>query len=269
MAAAQIKHMAIASENYALMGRFYEALFHLRTSPRAKPESAVVVGDGYVGMNINPRRSGRQAGFDHFGFEVDDVEAVLGKIKTKYPSVNVLKRPGNRPFAGLSTHDPAGNVFDLSQKGMENRRDVYEDGDWKQDRTITHFGLRTVMPELLAQFYVDLFELRAQEKPASDPNYYLSDGRVTLIVMPWNINDYAGSGIERPAAEHIGFKVESIEAFKKDLETLIGRNPRLSPSPVGGGPEGAARLKLFTSSCPFGKFHLADPDGVLIDVTDA
>jgi hypothetical protein len=72
MSAAHIKHMAIASENYALMGRFYEALFHLRTSPRAKPESAVVVGDGYVGMNINPRRSGRQAGFDHFGFEVDN-----------------------------------------------------------------------------------------------------------------------------------------------------------------------------------------------------
>jgi predicted enzyme related to lactoylglutathione lyase len=265
----QIKHMAIASENYTLMGRFYEAVFHLRTSPRAKPESAVVVGDGYIGLNINPRRAGRQAGFDHFGFEVDDVGTVIERMKAKYPSVNVLKRPGNRPFAGLSTHDPAGNVFDLSQKGMENRRDVYEEGDWKQDRFISHFGLRTVMPEMLAQFYVEVFELRAQEKPAGDPNYYLSDGKVTLIVMPWNINDYLGSGIERPAPEHIGFKVESVETFKKDLETLIGRNPRLSPSPVGGGPEGAARLKLFTASCPFGKYHLADPDGVLIDVSDA
>lgn len=264
----QIKHVAIASENYAMMGRFYEALFHLRTSPRAKPESAVVVGDGYVGMNINPRRAGRQAGFDHFGFEVDDVETVYERLK-KYPSVNVGKRPGNRPFAGLSTHDPAGNVFDLSQKGMENRRDVYEDGDWKQDRSISHFGLRTVMPEKLAEFYVNVFELRPQEKPAGDRNYYLSDGRVTLVVMPWNIDDYAGSGIERPAPEHLGFKVESVETFKKDLETLIGRNPRLAPSPVGAGPEGAARLKMFQSSCPFGKFHLADPDGVLIDVSDS
>jgi predicted enzyme related to lactoylglutathione lyase len=266
--AAQIKHIAIASENYALMGRFYEALFHLKTSPRAKPESAVVVGDGYVGMNINPRRAGRQAGFDHFGFEVDDVQAVLDKIQTKYPKVSVLKRPGNRPFAGLSTHDPAGNVFDLSQKGMENRRDVYEDGAWNQDRYINHFGLRTVMPETLAEFYVDLFDLRPQERPAADRSYYLSDGRVTLAIMPWDINDYAGSGIERPAPEHIGFKVENIEDFKQELQTLIGRNPRLSPSPVGGGPEGAARLKLF-EKCPFGKYHLADPDGVLIDVTDA
>jgi catechol 2,3-dioxygenase-like lactoylglutathione lyase family enzyme len=265
----QIKHMAIASENYALMGRFYEALFHLRTSPKAKPESAVVVGDGYVGLNINPRRAGRQAGFDHFGFEVDDVETILARMKSKYPAVNASRRPGNRPFAGLSTHDPAGNVFDLSQKGMENRRDVYEDGEWKQDRTFHHLALRTVMPEALAQFYVDVFELRPQEKPAGDPNFYLSDGRITFVIMPWNINDYQGSGIERPAPEHIGFKVESVETFRKELDALIGRNPRLAPSPVGAGPEGAARLKLFQSSCPLGQYHLADPDGVLIDVSAA
>lgn len=264
---AQIKHMAIVSENYALMGRFYEAVFRMRSSPRARPESAVVIGDGYIGLNINPRRAGRQGGFDHFGFEVDNVETVLERMKTKYPSINVLKRPSNRPFAGLSTHDPAGNVFDLSQKGMENRRDVYEDGDWKQDRTISHFALRTVIPETVAQFYVDVFELRALERPAGDPNFYLTDGKVTLIVMPWNINDYLGSGIERPALDHIGFKVESMEAFKKDLQGLMGRNPRLSPSPVGSGPEGEARLKLF-SKCPYGKYHMADPDGVLIDVTD-
>ncbi len=264
---AQIKHMAIVSENYALLGRFYEAAFRMQTSKRARPESAVVVGDGYVGMNINPRRAGRQAGFDHFGFEVDDVETVFARLKTKYPSINVLKRPSNRPFAGLSTHDPAGNVFDLSQRGMENRKDVYEDGDWKQDRYINHFALKTVVPESVAQFYVDVFQLKPLEKPTGDPSFYLSDGRLTLIVMPWSINDYQGSGIERPALDHIGFKVESVEGFKKDLQALIGRNPRLSPSPVGSGPEGEARLRLF-AKCPYGKHHLSDPDGVLIDVCE-
>lgn len=264
---AQIKHMAIVSENYALMGKFYEAAFHMRTSRGARATNAVVVGDGYVGLNINPRRAGRQAGFDHFGFEVADVETVFARFREKYPSVTVLKRPGNRPFAGLSTHDPAGNVFDLSQRGMENRTDVYEDGDWNQDRAIHHFALRTVMPEALAQFYVDVFELQAQEKPAGDSNFYLSDGKVTFIIMPWNINDYLGSGIERPAIDHLGFKVENVEEFKRDLQTIVGTNPRLSPSPVGAGPEGQARLKLF-SKCPYGKFQLADPDGVLIDVTE-
>jgi predicted enzyme related to lactoylglutathione lyase len=264
----QIKHMAIVSDNYALSGKFYEAVFRMKTSRMARPESAVVLGDGYIGMNINPRRAGRQAGFDHFGFEVEDVETVFARLKNKYPSVKVLKRPSNRPFAGLSTHDPAGNVFDLSQKGMENRTDVYEDGNWKQDRYISHFGLRTVVPETLAQFYVDVFELRALERPSGDGTFYLTDGRVTLMIMAWNITDYQGSGIERPALDHIGFNVESVEEVKKGLQRLISMNPVLSPKPVGTGPEGEARLKLF-SKCPYGKYHLADPDGVLIDVLDA
>ncbi len=264
---AQMKHLAIVSENYALLGRFYEAVFRMRTSGRARPEGAVVVGDGYVGVNINPRRAGRQAGFDHFGFEVEDVEKVFSRLKAKYPAVHVLKRPGNRPFAGLSTHDPAGNVFDLSQRGMENRTDVYEDAAWKQDRTIHHFALRAVNPEPIAQFYLDLFELQPLEKPRGDPNFYLSDGRVIFMVMPWSINDYQGSGIERPALDHIGFKVENIEGFKRDLQAITERNPSLSARTIGLGPEGQARLSLF-EKCPYGKFHIADLDGVMIDVCE-
>ncbi len=264
---AKIKHMAVVSDNYPLVGKFYEAVFKMRTSERSRPESAVTVGDGYVGLNINPRRAGRQAGFDHFGFEVDDVDTVFGRFKEKYPSIGVLSRPNNRPFAGISTHDPAGNVFDLSQKGMENRTDVYEDGDWQQTRAISHFALRAVMPETLAQFYIDVFELRLTEKPAGDKNFYLSDGRVTLMIMPWEITDYDGTGIERPALDHLGFKVENLNAFKESLAALTAKNHHLSPSPIGAGPEGKARLELF-KKCPFGKYQMADPDGVLIDVSD-
>jgi len=36
---------------------------------------------------------------------------------------------------------------------------------------------------------------------------------------------------------------------------------------VAAGPEGEARLKLF-SKCPFGQFHMADPDGILIDIAE-
>jgi len=264
---AKIKHAAIVSENYPLLGKFYESVFKMRLSGRARPESAVAIGDGYVGLNINPRRAGRQAGFDHYGFEVEDVDKVFARFKEKYPSTRVLKRPSNRPFAGISTHDPAGNVFDLSQKGMENRTDVYEEGDWQQPRTISHLALRAVQSELLAQFYVDVFELQPTEKPANDPNYYLSDGRVTLMIMPWNITAYDGTGIERPALDHLGFKVENLDQFKKELVDLTAKNHHLSPSPVGGGSEGKARLELF-KKCPLGKFHMADPDGVLIDVCD-
>ena len=122
---AKIKHLAIISDNYALLSRFYEALFGMKTGKSPRPESAVAIGDGYVGMNIIPQKLGRQAGLEHFGLEVEDVEKVGARLREKYPSVQLIKRPTNRPFAGISTHDPEGYVFDLSQQDMTNRAEVY------------------------------------------------------------------------------------------------------------------------------------------------
>jgi predicted enzyme related to lactoylglutathione lyase len=134
---AKIKHLAIISDNYALLSRFYEALFGMRTSKSPRPESAVAIGDGYVGMNIIPQKVGRQAGLEHFGLEVESVEKIAVRLREKYPSVQLIKRPTNRPFAGISTHDPEGYVFDLSQQDMSNRGEVYVEGEWKQERYVT------------------------------------------------------------------------------------------------------------------------------------
>src|SRR5215467_544815 len=92
-------------------------------------------------------------------------------------------------------------------------------------RRIGHFALRGVKPEEIAEFYRNVFELTELEKPNGDPNHYLSDGKVTLAVLPWQITDFEGSGIERPALDHIGFKVESMSAFKADLAKHLERCP--------------------------------------------
>jgi len=263
---AQIKHMAIVSSNVNHEGDFYRDIFGMKRSGAARPGGAVVVRDGYVGLNLNPRAPGRQAGFDHFGFEVQDVELVFSRLKEKYPKVHVLKRPSNRPFAGISTHDPAGNVFDLSQKGMENRTNLYVDEDEQKPRRISHFGLRVLEPDEIGEFYRTVFDLTELEKPGGDPNHYLSDGKVTLAVMPWKIADFLGSGIERPALDHIGFKVESMAAFKADwqkhAETYTPTDDRPDKN-----PEREVRQKLFAQCC-FGQFQMSDPDGVLIDVSE-
>ena len=78
---AKINHVAMMSTNYAMLGKFYEVLFGMKTSPNTRPQSAITVGDGYVGLNINPRREGRQARLDHFGIEVDDVPETLDRIR--------------------------------------------------------------------------------------------------------------------------------------------------------------------------------------------
>src|SRR5712664_3093135 len=111
-----MKHIAIVSDQYALEGRFYEAVFGMKTAADKRPERAVTVSDGTVGLNINPRRAGRPAGLDHFGIQVEDCETAFERVRRKYPTAKWLKRPSNRPFAGISANDPDGNVFDISQK---------------------------------------------------------------------------------------------------------------------------------------------------------
>lgn len=264
---ARLKHIALVSDRYALQGKFYEAVFGMHTAADTRPDRAVTVSDGYVGLNINPRKPGRPAGLDHFGLEVDDVEQALARLRRGYPGVHVVKRPGTRPFAGISTHDPAGNVFDLSQKGMENRTSVYVESEARHPRHVSHLALRTLHAEQLARFYAEVYELREVERQPADPNFYLTDGRVTLVLMPWSIADYHGTGIQRPGPDHIGFTVESLGAFKERLRAVGDDNPHLRPLPLEGR-EGAARLKLFAAGCPYGRYHVADVDGVLLDIAE-
>ncbi len=263
---AKINHVACVSDNYGQLAEFYKAIFGMKTSDKTKPGRAVTVGDGYVGFNINPRRAGRSAGLDHFGIQVEDCQGAFDRIEKKYPRVKWLKRPANRPFAGISTHDPDGNMFDISQKDMKNRTAVYVDNDGTPNpRHINHVAFRTMNPEAMAEFYAYVFELAPGNRREGDPNYYLSDGHVTLEIMPWDICDYDATGIITQGMDHIGFKVENLEAFKADVETFAANNPRLRPSPFSGA-EGEALQKLFQRSCPLGQHQMADCDGILIDV---
>jgi len=120
--ASRVNHVAIASDQYALDGRFYESLFGMKPSSKPRPARSVVLGDGYVGMNVIPRRDGRTSGLDHFGIEVDDVEDTIARIAKFDSSLGAVKRPPIRPFAAYSAHDPDTNIFDLSQKSSGGRR---------------------------------------------------------------------------------------------------------------------------------------------------
>ena len=264
----KINHVAMMSTQYAMLGKFYEVLFGMKTAARSRPESAVTVGDGYVGLNINPRRPGRPGGLDHFGVEVDDVGDILDRMARKFPKVKALKRPSNRPFAGITTHDPDGNIFDLSHADKNNKKDVYTDGEWTQDRQITHFAIRTLNPEKCAEFYCDILGLNMGNREEGDENYYVSDGHMTVVLAPWDITKYANTGISRSGPDHFVFKVESIEKFKKSYTAMVERNQNLTPPGVGVGPEGKARLEMLTQSAPYAKHFLSDLDNVFLGVTD-
>jgi catechol 2,3-dioxygenase-like lactoylglutathione lyase family enzyme len=264
----KIKHIAIITDDCHRLARFYQVAFglsaelseegkHFRSAHRA-----VALTDGYVGLNFNFRNPGRPASLDHFGIEVEDVELVFARLREKYPSVEYIRRPGGRAFAGISAHDAAGNVFDLSNEQMENRASVYkESSNGSHPRSVHHLMLRAIDPAAIADFYRAVFEF--EQLPSNDGCYHLSDGKVVLMIAPWKLSYYKGMGIEKPKLDHIGFTVESLDVVERDLATLAGSNS--SARAIGQGVESEGRLRLL-SSCKYGRRHLADPDGTLIDI---
>lgn len=268
---AKINHMAMVSPIYPMLANFYEAYFGLKRSGKtSRPLNAVTVGDGYVGLNINPLRDGYVGGLDHFGMVVDDINTVLERARQKFPKANIVKRPSTRPFANYSGHDPDGNVFDLAQKNEDDKLvGVYAEqatAGWSQDRYLCKFAIRTMNPERCAEFYQDVFELKPVNRAGAN-GFHLTDGRVTLVILPWSISIFENMSIKRPGPDHIGFKVENIESFKQHVETISGMNPYVAPMRLGGSREADARKTFFAREAG-GKFQMADPGGVWIDVTD-
>jgi catechol 2,3-dioxygenase-like lactoylglutathione lyase family enzyme len=271
----RIQHAAIVSENFVREARFYESVFGMRRSKPGSEEEqkairtnyALSISDGYVGVTVIGRKPGYVPGLHHFGVDVDDVNEAISRIKKKYPRVDVLKRPSNRPFATYGAHDPEGNYFDLTQEGMANRRDVYVEQEREEPRRIHHLKLRVMNAPAIAEFYRDSFDLREADKALEDPNFYLTDGKMTLIIAPWRMSDFEGAGIDRPGLEHIGFKVESVEAVKKELAVLRERDPEMGERTISEPSEGARRLALI-ACCRHGQFQCSSPDGIFVDVTE-
>ncbi len=67
---------------------------------------------------------------------------------------------------------------------------------------------------------------------------------MTLIIAPWKMSDFEGAGIDRPGIEHIGFKVESVEAVKKELAALRAADPEMRERIVSEPSEGERRIAL-------------------------
>ncbi len=280
----RIQHAAIVSENFVREAKFYEAVLGMKRSKPGSAEEekairtnyAVSISDGYVGVTVIGRKPGYVPGLHHFGVDVDDVDEAIRRIKKNYPDVAVLKRPSNRPFASYGAHDPEGNYFDLTQEGMDNRRDVYAvrpgspqgEQQREQPRRIHHIKLRVMKPTVVAAFYRDLFDLKEEEKAPEDPNFYLTDDKVTLIIAPWKMSDFEGAGIDRPGIEHVGFKVESVQAVKKELAALRESDPEMRERIVSEPKEGERRLSLI-ATCRHGQHQFSDPDGVFIDIVES
>lgn len=269
---ARINHLTIVSEDNYALGRFYEGFFHMRPVRGRGAFDPVSLGDGRVGLNIHPRLAGQPAQLDHFGIEVDDMAEALGRLRAQFPRIQWLEQPAGQAGDSVFLHDPDGNPFVLSQANRRDRDDIYEyEPDGRTvSRVVDHFALRVLHPKRVAEFYMKIFGFTSLERPTDAENHYLSDGEITLVIIPWRLGDFEGTGISARGMDHIGFRVESLAALKDDVRRATERNYRLQPSAsiVGKGKEGAGRLEMFRRTCPLGCHHMADSDGLIIDVRE-
>lgn len=268
---AKIRHVAAHTEHYDQECKFYQTIFGMKQittglvdeNGKSNPDRGHI-SDGVIGMALLAKRPGTQQGLDHFGFECDDVKEVLDRLKQKYPGLLFTKALSYVPFAGIRAQDPTGTQFDLSQKGMSNVREGYMKDGWEQSRWLNHIALRAREPDEVAEFYTRVMELEEMPLPTADGAITLTDGKVRLVIRRCHDGFYRSL---RQGFDHIGFKVESLEKAQKDLDEIAKTFPESAPRKIASGPHGAA-VEKDLQACPIGKHAFADPDGLLLDISE-
>lgn len=273
------------STNPMAIGTMYETLFGLTFDQTPKPANyGEVLTDGNIIFNLHHRLPGHRIGLDHFGIEVDDLDVLFDRIRSSYPSIGWVKRPPNCPYPGYLSHDPAGSIFALSEKDAaggnvpKERSRTVNFARWSkgnpEDRYFHHYAIRTRKLEECAAFYEEIFGFIHTKGTAGDPNHYLTDGRLTLMLLPWSIQDYGGISVTGRGPDHIGFKVEDAAIVQSEIEEFFSHfSPGQAPlwlleNTNKSSDESRIRADMIRNSCPISRYEFTDKDGVFVVIGD-
>jgi predicted enzyme related to lactoylglutathione lyase len=133
MARPRIRHLAIFARSPKKVAQFYQQAFAMEVINQAKDDTAFFLSDGYLTLAVLPHRLEGEAaaGLNHFGFEIEDLDAVRQKLADF--GVEMPKaRPAERPYAEYRACDPEGNQFDLSVHGFREIETGHERADKKE-----------------------------------------------------------------------------------------------------------------------------------------
>jgi catechol 2,3-dioxygenase-like lactoylglutathione lyase family enzyme len=271
MSFARIRHVAIYTENYDKTANFYKTLFGMKQITTGMTDEKGIYNtsrghfsDGVIGLALLQRHAGIRSGLDHFGFEVQSGATVMERLKKNYPDLRVAASLEHVPFAVMRIQDPAGTHIDVSQQGVAKVREGYLEEGWEQPRHLNHVAIRAGKPAALAEFYQNVFELRPVESGGNDGQLCLSDGKVSIVIIPTETKSYRTM---TEGLDHIGFKIEALAQAEKDLDELARSHPESKPKQIDLGRFGPA-TKREIDGCMLGRRSLADPDGVLMDLVE-
>lgn len=120
----KLRHLAIRTEDTHKLATFYKEVFEMKEVSRGRREGgSIFLSDGYFNLAILPNDAQNSPnGLYHFGFEVEDTEKIVERIKKLDISRLPKPRPADRPYAETRASDPDGNFFDISENGFEDIR---------------------------------------------------------------------------------------------------------------------------------------------------
>ena len=196
----------------------------------------------------------------------------------KYSTVQWVKRSGNRSFARAGIHDPDGQVVDINQENMKDtisevKTDglyLEEDSKVPQPRHVEYLALRSLDPEKCAEFYHDVFKMMPLNQKKGDPTYNLTDGRVTLKLISWDISDFGGMDANQPMLDHIGIWVEDADKVHREFLDYNGSFPPMAAPcwQLDGREEDRNKAALLKKTSPDSKYQYCDMNGMCFVTMD-
>ena len=199
---ARIRHIALRTPNQEELAAFYRAAFGMLDVVRLTNDDGtleLMLSDGEMSLAILPLATDRAQGIQHFGIQVDDVDATVAA------AVVAGAEPVGAAGDALTIRDPIGQRVDLSQTGWMQR-----DAD---SAHIRHIAVMAEDPPKLAEFYAAIFGMHdVLRRPGDRRAVYISDGYINLALLPNHTEESRG----KPAGiNHFGFHVDDLDASLK------------------------------------------------------
>ena len=126
---AKLRHIAMVVEDIEKTAQFYEKSFEMKRV--RKTPTAIGLSDGVVSLVVIDSKNQYMKGDDrrgvhHFGFLVDDVEAMSKKVEANGAKYHGELRDKDKPRAmgERKFRDPNGQIFDLTC--VEYARDTWQ-----------------------------------------------------------------------------------------------------------------------------------------------
>jgi catechol 2,3-dioxygenase-like lactoylglutathione lyase family enzyme len=151
---AQIRYLAIVSEQPERLAQFYTRYFKLRELGRSDAGD-VALTDGFYNVSLlKPRPGAEQVGTSHFGIEIDDVREIEGRVEEFAPNADLEGEPGGLFHGEYRVRDPYGQVVSLSTHRFH--APTTERGF----PSIRHMAMCVPNNDEVLDFYVNVFGFR-------------------------------------------------------------------------------------------------------------